>query len=100
VILERIMPPGLRAMTAADIEADAEASTRRPQHDDAGGDVGVRLLEHALERKPHVHRQRVELVGTIERNEPDLLVGRVEHEVVAHQSSTSFAFLAISGGAE
>src|SRR5262249_37323482 len=105
VKFQRIVPPGLRAVAAADVEADAEAAPGPAQHDDAGAGVGVRLLEHALDPEPHVHRERVELVGPVEGDDADLAVGLVADDVrirslarVAH-SSTSLTLRVISGGA-
>ena len=55
-IFQRVVPPRpLVACPAADVEADAEAAPFRPQHDDAGGLVGVGAQEHRLDREPHLH---------------------------------------------
>src|SRR5882757_1397860 len=79
------MPPRLRmATTAAHIEADAEAAPFRPQHDHAGGGILVGALELARERKPHVHAERIELLGPIERDDADFAVGGIENGFSGH----------------
>src|SRR3954466_1083334 len=87
VILESVVAPWLD-MAAADVEADAKAAPVGPQHNDAGGVVGIGALEHIADGEAHVHRQRVELLGTIEGDDTNLVVGRVENQFSAHMMSS------------
>src|SRR5262249_58219069 len=84
VVLERVVPPGVFTTTAADVEADAEAAPGPAQQDHTGRGVLVGAPEHLLEREPHLHRQGVELVGPVERDDADLAVGFVKYKVSGH----------------
>src|SRR5262249_23696539 len=88
VVLKRVVPPGVFAAAAADVEADAEAPPSATQHDHTGCGVLVGAPENLLEREPHLHRQRVELIGTVQRDHADLAVGFVQNEISGHCDRT------------
>ncbi len=88
VEFERVVAPGLVA-AAAEIVARAEAASRPAQHHHAGGGVLVGLRERDAKLAPHVHAERIELVGPVERDEADLAVGVVEDELFSHCLSSS-----------
>src|SRR5262249_15424582 len=73
--------PGLVA-AAAEVVSDAEALPGAAEHDQAGRGILVGLGEPLLERAPHIHAQRVELLRPVQGDEADLLAGLVAHQVL------------------
>ena len=91
MIFERIVAPGrLRAILTApaDVEADAEAAALRAQHDHAGRRIVVGPAQRALQLQTQLHAQGIELVGSIQRDDADLLVDLIQHTLRGHPDSS------------
>src|SRR5207302_9574250 len=64
--------------------AGAEARTIRAEDEHAGGGIAVGVVESLHRRALELGADGVEVVGPVERDDPDAAVGGIGHELLGH----------------
>src|SRR4029453_8472263 len=85
---QRVAAPSGPGGTGADVVAGREAASLGAHHHDAGGRIAVGLVEAREQQRLELGRDRVELVGPVERDETDPAVDGVGHELSDHGGSS------------